>query len=70
MTPVDAVPVPTVKDGRRATVVFGGDDVNLEDLWIKEILLSILLKLRFTHKTVADVEADGLSAEQDEEEVI
>ena len=23
----------------------------------------------FTHKTVADVEADGLSAEQDEEEV-
>ena len=32
MTPVDAVLVPTVKDGRRATVVFGGDDVNLEDL--------------------------------------
>ena len=27
-------------------------------------------KLKFTHKTVADVEADGLSAEQDEEEVI
>ena len=44
MTPVDAVLVPTVKDGRRATVVFGGDDVNLEDLRIKEILLSILLK--------------------------
>ena len=37
---------------------------------IWKIYESILLKLSFTHKTVADVEADGLSAEQDEEEVI